>query len=145
MAHWRKLFDGKHLGAWDLYDEQGNELTPTVTIERVKKQTVKGEDGETGKPVIWFAGQKKPWIAGVVSCETIARLYGDDFEGWIGKRITLYPTTTSSPKGVVPCIRVKPVKPPPANGRQQPRSPEPPPQSLDQLEGQGAREPGAEG
>ncbi len=138
MAHWRKMFDGKFIGAWDLVDNQDRPVDKTFTIEAVEKQKIKSKNGEDGKPVIRFKGIPKPWIANVTCCKTISMLYGDDTDDWVGKRITVYATTTTSPEGEVPCIRVRPKVPPPINGK---REPEPPPPVDMPL----PREPGAEG
>lgn len=109
MAHWRQLFDGKYVGAWDLFDEQGNAKDVTVKIVKVEKQEVRGRQGTARKAVFYFEGKEKPWVSGVTSCQTIERLYGSDPTGWIGKWITLYPTTTTTQTdGEVPAIRVRP-------------------------------------
>ena len=42
---------------------------------------------------------------------TIATLYGNYTEDWVGKRVTLYATKTHSPAGETDCIRVRPVTP----------------------------------
>jgi len=100
----------------------------TLTIARcADKNTVKREDGKLiDKAVLYF--KEKPNGPGLVLGKTNARLirleHGNDMGKWIGKQITLYPTTTEmaraaaeqagcmilSTKGkmaTVPCIRVR--------------------------------------
>ena len=59
-----------------------------------------------------FRGASKPLIAGATLCTTIEGMYGSDIEQWVGKLVTLYPTTTDvGPKKGVPCIRIRPSVP----------------------------------
>lgn len=103
MVDFRKLFDKEHLGSWDL---DGRDVT--VTIERVIQGKAKNKDGETKKPLIKFRGKEKGLLCNMTNGRTIAAMYGTDVSEWAGKRVTLYPTTTSVSGQTVDCIRVRP-------------------------------------
>jgi hypothetical protein len=94
------------LGAWDLPRDV------TVTIAGVKAGQLVGEKGRTAKkPIITFAGKQKALAANKTNCRTIAAMYGTDTRQWVGKRITLYATTTEFGGKQMDCIRVRPQVP----------------------------------
>lgn len=111
MPHWRTLMDSELLRACDL---DGRDVT--VTIAKVEGGSVTAPGGKRNKkPLLWFVESKtgKPFVANSTNCKTIEGLYGGDYTAWIGKRVTLYPTTTSNPeRQTVDCIRIRPVIPP---------------------------------
>lgn len=111
MAHWKSMMEKEYLYAFDL---QGRDVT--VEIDRIVGGELTGEGGKkTKKPVAWFVGKKKPLALNATNCKTIARLYGsNDVKDWVGKRITLWPTTTTFGSDTVDCIRIRPEIPPPA-------------------------------
>lgn len=103
---YRTMFDSEYLGAWDLPRDV------TVTIATVKAGQLVGEKGRTAKkPIITFAGKTKAFAANKTNCKTIAAMYGTDTREWIGKRITLYATTTEFGGKQMDCIRVRPQVP----------------------------------
>ena len=111
MPDYRTMFDREYLGAWDLVDEAGQHVDIHVTIDRVEAKKVKGPRGEALKPVVWFRGVERPLLANKTNARSIAGMHGPKTEAWSGKRITMYATTTSSPDGVVECIRIRPTPP----------------------------------
>lgn len=104
MPDFRMMFDKDYLYAYML---QGKEWT--LEIERVLGGEITGEGGKKSKkPICWFKGRKKPLALNVTNCKTIASMYGVRTEEWIGKKITIYPSTTEfGNKGTVDCIRVR--------------------------------------
>jgi len=108
MPDFRALFDNDKLGHWDLVDDKGNPCDKTLTIERVESEKVRNEKKEEkAKAILYFRGVKRPMICNVTNCKTIAGLYGRKTEGWIGKRVTLYPTTVDAFGETKECIRIK--------------------------------------
>lgn len=109
----RKLFDKEYLYAYDL---EGKDVT--VVIESVKGGTLVGTGGKSNKkPVLRFKGKEKALALNITNARVIAALYGGfDAELWIGKAVTLYPTTTTFGAQTVDCIRVRPMKPKGRNG-----------------------------
>ncbi len=104
MPHWREMTESDWLRAFDL---QGRDVT--VTIEKVVAGEVTGEKGKKSKkPVLYFKGKNKPLAANATNCKTIARMYGNDTNAWLGKAITLYTAMTQKDGEEMPCIRVRP-------------------------------------
>jgi hypothetical protein len=104
----RKMYEKDFIYAYDL---EGKDVT--VTIERVTAGELTGEGGKKSKkPVLYFRGSKKGLGLCITNARIIAGLYGGfDSEKWVGKRITLYPTTTKFGKDTVECIRIRPKVP----------------------------------
>lgn len=104
MAHWKSMTDRDYVYAFDL---QGKDTV--VTIERVTAGTLTALGGrKSKKPLCYFKGKQKPLAMNATNCKTVAALFGNDTEGWVGKSITLYPTTTEMAGDVVDCIRIRP-------------------------------------
>ncbi len=83
-----------------------------LIIARVEKMRgVKGRDGKPFDPkVVWFEKAKKGFCLNKTNAKIIRdRLgYGDDSEQWVGKPLTIYPTTCDAfGERNVPCIRVR--------------------------------------
>jgi len=111
-----QAFPSKYVAAADL---QGRDVP--VNIANVVREEV-GKEEEV-RPVMYFAGMKKGMVLNKTNAGTIAAIYGEETDHWIGKPITLYPSTTNNGGGKeVDCIRVRktppgvaaaPVAPPP--------------------------------
>jgi hypothetical protein len=106
MGHWRKFFEEKYLGAW-VMDDAGRDLT--VEIERLQIEEVMNPDtnSKEKKLVVHFRGKKKGMVCNKTNARTVAALYGDNTDEWIGKRITLYATTITAFGKEHRCIRIK--------------------------------------
>lgn len=106
MPHWRTLIEKDFLGEYDLGGKDW-----TLEIRAVEQRKVfNPKDNKTkGKLAIFFKGAAKGLIAGAECCKAIESMYGEDFTNWIGKRITIYPTTYQSrqTKKQEKCIRVR--------------------------------------
>ena len=123
MTDYRGMYDRELIGAWDL---EGHDRV--VEIERVKAGELTGSGGrKSKKPIIYFKGKEKGLALCKTNGKTIAAMYGNDTTAWVGKRITIYPTTTSFGSETVDCIRVRPVVPQESRargkGEQQPIDP----------------------
>lgn len=107
---YRALYGKDYIGAWDL--TRGD---VTATIERVAAAELRPtEDGKAPdrRPVIYFRGSKKGFVLNATNGATIASMYGPKVKDWIGKRITIYATTTRAFGKTHDCIRVRPKVPP---------------------------------
>jgi hypothetical protein len=103
---YRSLYDKDYIGAWDL-----KEKDVTVTITKVKGGELVGTGGrKSKKPIIYMRGTEKGLAINATNGKTIAGMYGNHVEGWVGKRITLYKSMTRNPNGDgdVECIRIRP-------------------------------------
>lgn len=96
-----QLYPGRFLKA-DLF--LGNKVT--VTIARVELEELEGDKGKEPQAIITFIGKDRQWVANKTNGHCIQRMFGKLIKNWIGKRITLYPTTTKFGPNVVDCIRV---------------------------------------
>jgi hypothetical protein len=103
---YRSLYDKDYIGAWDL-----KEKDVTVTISKVIGGQLVGQGGrKSKKPIIYMRGTEKGFALNATNGKTIAAMYGNHVESWVGKRITLYKSMTRNPNGDgdVECIRVRP-------------------------------------
>lgn len=101
----RAMFDKEFLYAYDL---QGKDVT--VEIASVKQGKLTGTGGKSNKkPVLYFKGKEKGLGLNITNARIIAGMYGSfDGDKWLGKAITLYPTTTTFGSATVECIRIRP-------------------------------------
>jgi len=112
MPDYRKMFDADYIGAWDLQDPTGRLIDVSLTINKVEAGTISGTSGrKSKKPVLHFRATPKGLVVNKTNGKIIARLYGNNTDQWIGKRITLYATTTTFGADTVECIRVRPERP----------------------------------
>ena len=81
------VFPSKYLKAEDL---EGANVT--VTIEEVNREEV-GPKKES-KLVIRFVNTRKKMVLNKTNATTIAKLYGEETDEWLGKRIILYSKDT---------------------------------------------------
>jgi hypothetical protein len=96
-----QAFPSKYLRAADLPEET---LTP-FTIESVTIEEI-GRDKQK-KPVIYFDGESKGFVANKTNCKTIAKVLGSaETDEWIGKSIKLYRTEVQFADEMVESIRV---------------------------------------
>lgn len=106
---YRTLFSKDFIGAWDLKDKD-----VTVTITDVKGGDLTAPGGKKSKkPVVYMKGTEKGFAINSTNGKTIASMYGNFVQDWVGKRITLYKSTTRNPDGggQIECIRVRPQVP----------------------------------
>ena len=111
QTDYRSLYGKEWLGSWDLKDDD-----VTVTIVACTGGELTSVGGrKSKKPVLAIKGTDKKLALNATNGKTIAALYGKHVEGWAGKRITLYKSSTRSPDGTgdVECIRIRPTAPPP--------------------------------
>lgn len=107
MPDFRTMYDKDFIYAYDL---EGRDVT--ATIERVTAGEVVGTGGKKSKkPVVYFRGSQKGLALCVTNGRTIAALYGNKTEEWVGKRITMFPSQTSFGGQTVDCIRIRPSVP----------------------------------
>lgn len=95
-------FPSKYLKASDL--PEGAPLPfviADITTEEIGKE-------KQVKPVIYFRGQEKGFVANKTNCNTIAKVLGSrDTDDWKGKTIRLYSTEVEFGGEMVESIRVK--------------------------------------
>lgn len=97
------MFEEPWIKAWDL-----NGKDVTVCIRGVESGKIGHGKQASKKPVLSFEKTKKTLAINKTIGKTILTMYGPRTEDWIGKLITLYPTTTDFGGQEVDCIRVRP-------------------------------------
>lgn len=117
------LYPSEFVKAGDL---RGLDVTQTIGV--VKKENLKTSDGEKCAVVIEFAEQmrkppseRKRLVLNKTNAKTIAAMYGPIADQWVGRRITLYPTTCMAFGKEVECIRIRPTVPPEPQRRSEPQ------------------------
>lgn len=104
MTHYKKMFPGKYLKGTDLVDGE-----MTLTIASIQPEEI---EGSRQKTVIRFNDERRGFVCNVTNADIIAGLYGEDYEGWVGKRITLYfDPSVMMGREKRGGIKVRPVKP----------------------------------
>jgi hypothetical protein len=106
MADYRTYYDRDYIGAFDLL---GKDVSKTIA--RVECKVLENAQGKSKKLIVYFNGADKGFACCKTNAKTIAVMYGNDTDKWVGKRITLYPTTTNAFGANVECIRVRPNPP----------------------------------
>lgn len=88
-------------------DLQGQEVT--VTIENVTAESY--EEGDPERLVLQFVGMKKRLGLNSTNTASVAGLWGDETDDWIGKNVTLYPSTCMFQGNRKDCIRIRDARP----------------------------------
>ena len=93
-------------------DLDRKDVTLKVKLVRDPTPGDKGLDGKPiDKPIVVFMRAGKEWVLNKTNARTIRLLYGNKFEAWKGKAITLYPTTCRAFGETVACVRVRSINP----------------------------------
>ena len=110
--HWKNLANYDYLGAYSL---EGIATEVTLTIKSIKKERVTANGGASEDCIVaYFEETKvdgvevKPMVLNKTNCKTIEKVYNTgDVEEWLGKKITIFATTTKFARDIVPCLRIK--------------------------------------
>lgn len=94
------LCPSPHLEAADL---DGKDVP--VTIRDVAFDEV-GEERAT-KGCVFFEEFSRSMVLNRTNLKRLIAMHGNDTDGWVGQRITLYPSETDFAGRTVPCIRVR--------------------------------------
>src|SRR4029077_6678042 len=105
----RTLFDRDYIGAFDV---QGRDVTVKITKVIGGELTAVG-GRKSKKPILYFEGKERGMICNKTNAKTVAAMFGNFTESWVGKRITLFVTQTRDPStgGDIDCIRIRPTAP----------------------------------
>ena len=87
-------------------DLQNQDVTLTVTTV----DFVQFDEG--GKFKLGFQETDKGFILNVTNRDSMVWNFGDETDGWIGQRVTFFPTQTRFNNQMVPCIRIRPAQNP---------------------------------
>jgi hypothetical protein len=79
-----------------------------LEIERAVQETVKFNDKDQKKTVLYFAGTGKNLPVNATNWDVIEEITGEpDSDNWAGHVIELFPTTTEVRGETVDCIRIR--------------------------------------
>ncbi len=113
----RAFYDANVLRVWHLSGKDR-----TFRIERVQRIT-KDNMGQIQKRALLRLSDSRgnevalPLELNPTNRKSIQKLYGNKPKDWVGKLITLFPTTCDSPNGTTDCIRIRPSVPGKQSGR----------------------------
>ena len=95
-----------------LASEEFSDKDVTLTIKAVRIENLRMVDGGTeDKPILEFKKTDKKLVLNKTNAVTIAGMYGNKAEKWVGKSITLFPTECQAFGKTVDCIRIRSSKP----------------------------------
>lgn len=115
-----EVFQSNFLKAEDL---KGRDVT--LTIEEVEADFITKDKSEGKKVIISFVGKDKKLVANKTNCRTIAKLYGEETDDWIGKQIIIGPREVEYQGEMTWAIRVSLKKPGTAAAAAPPPEPTP--------------------
>jgi len=128
---YRAFFNNDILRVWHLQDRERVYRITRVTAFTNEVVDDKGDRKIQRQPKLRLETRKGtavplPLLLNKTNAKTIAQLYGKRPADWVGKLITLYPTTTEAFGKTQDCIRIRNQVPDQQQRKNAPRS-EPPP------------------
>lgn len=104
MGHFKKLFDQKYVGSWDL---EGHPSV-SVTIGKVELEEMRSPKGSTvKKPVLYFIGSAKGLVLNTTNATIIANTHGNNTDAWPGKKLIMFATRCPAFGSWEDCIRIQ--------------------------------------
>ena len=113
--HYELLFPSLYVKAADL---RGKDVTLTIRKITVEKLNRMGTSKKEPRPIVYFQEtarkaeregvDEKRLVLNKTNARTIADLYGNETDDWIGQKITLYGTEVQFGRGRVEAIRIRP-------------------------------------
>lgn len=101
-----EMFPSKYLKASDIPSPR------VLTMTDVVFETLKGENGDEEKPVLYFKEVEKGMVLNRTNAMTITALYGDETDEWAGQRVTLQSMDVEAYGKTTAALRVGTKKPP---------------------------------
>ena len=97
-----EMFPGRFIKA-DLL--KGHKVT--LTIKKIEGDDLVGENNKSKLEwLVSFEERSLEWVANKTNSYCMMRMWGNDPHAWVGKRVTLYPTTTKFGRETLDCIRI---------------------------------------
>jgi hypothetical protein len=91
----------------DVEIEEGKDYEYFITHVTDENVAMQGQKPEM-KPTLWFRGEEKCFPLNKTNCRVCAQLFGStDTDDWADRKVVLFRDLTSSPQGIVPCIRIR--------------------------------------
>lgn len=102
------LFPSQYLAGPDL---MGRDVVVVIDSIDPRHELHRADNTKERKPVVTLRGKTKKWVLNKTNAKRIAKLYGPEATGWIGKSITLYMEKVKAFGEVHDAIRVRQEKP----------------------------------
>jgi len=110
LTHWKKARNNHYLGSHDL-DIDGKYIEQTITIDRIQRESVAGEDGKKDECTVAYLKGTKPMILNVTNQKMIQKLTGTPYiEQWSGQSFVLIVKKVRVGGESVDALRIKDVK-----------------------------------
>lgn len=108
-THWRNLFANKSmlLGSHNL--NEGEELIGE--IHGVGIQTIKNKQGKDEQVPVMTFQNAPPMVLNITNTRTIAMMYGDSMDKWVGCHIQIYATKVKAFGQEQMALRIRPRRP----------------------------------
>ena len=87
MAHWKTYFPTRFIDETDLPKERTSPPICKVAFEDLQ---IPGSGSKEPKLIIYFEGDGKSLVCNKTNAHTIAKLWGNDRDQWIGKKLAIY-------------------------------------------------------
>jgi hypothetical protein len=117
MAHYRSRFaeSDKHLGSWDLWDDENKKYFQVeVTVDKFVNDVLVGSMGTEKKVFVKLKEYSKLMVCNVTNSKRLSKLYESvDENDFIGKTVVLGVEKVKSPEGMVDALRFSTRKPAP--------------------------------
>ena len=107
MTTVQDLFPSRWITATDL-----GQTTAILRIRALTLEEVQGKDGLKQKPVLWFHKAQKGLVLNKTNAKAIAKLHGDNIDGWTNKHVELYTTQVQAFGEMWDVVRVRPLPTP---------------------------------
>lgn len=133
-GHYRLMFPTDYVAAPEL---QGRDVAVTIKSVSIDEMPLAGTTKKEKRPIVQFEETPKKLVLNKTNAKTLAKLLGVQTMEWIGRRVTLYPTTTKFGPETVDCIRVRDKLPPAkskSSTKQDATGDGPPPGDLDSID-----------
>lgn len=84
-----------------------------LTVAGCVQEEMPAQDNKTPekKWVLYFEEQKKGLVLNNTNIKTMQSAYGDDTDGWIGKRVILWNDRSANFRGIHGSLKLRPMKP----------------------------------
>ena len=101
--HYRNLHPSRFIRSSDIDGDKRS------TIDRIDFEMVgQGSEAEE-KPVVFFSGMNQGLVLNRTNSESIADLFGEDTDDWVGKDVVLYRDRVRFGAKMVDAVRIKAV------------------------------------
>ncbi len=110
-CHWKTLFPNKMMLLGSQHLNPGEELV--AHIQKVGSSKIRNQNGKEEEVPVMTFDNAPPMVLNVTNSKTLAALYGEDYNSWIGKDIQIYAANIRVKGEQITALRIRSIKPPP--------------------------------